>query len=110
MPISTPPVLDADHSEWADVNAYTTSLVKYTGGVYDGGDATYKCLYDDEHIYFALEIPGDYRFSTEDNSLCAAIGTMFKIGEKATFLNMGGCPDALSGCAGGVPDTCNDYR
>ncbi|CAB9511775.1 Ethylbenzene dehydrogenase [Seminavis robusta] len=110
LPTTTPPILDADHGEWADVAAYETTLVKYTGGEYEGGKATYKCQYTADHIYFAMEIPGEYRFSTEDNHLCAAIGTMFKVGEKATFLNMGGCPDALNGCENGVPDTCDDYR
>jgi hypothetical protein len=110
MPISTPPTLDADHSEWADVEAFTTDLLMTSGTPYDAGVASYKCLYDSENIYFALEIPGEYRFSSEDNHLCAAIATMFKIGAQATYVNMGGCPDAIAGCSGGVPDTCDEYR
>jgi hypothetical protein len=92
-----------------DVAAYTTSLIKTTGENYDG-DVTYKCLYDSENIYFALEIPGEFRFSADDDHLCASIATMFKIGENATFLNMGGCPDATAGCEEGVPETCDAYR
>lgn len=107
---TTPPVLDADHSDWEAVEAFTTSLVSTVSGVeYDAGQATYKCLYDSENIYFAMEIPGEYGFSTEDNHLCAAIGTMFKVGAKAEFVNMGNCPDAMGGCAEGIPDTCTDY-
>ena len=110
MPVTgSPPVLDADHSDWADVEAYTSSLVTTTGTEWDAGNPVLKCLYDENQIYFAFEIPGEYRFSTEDNKLCAAVATMMKVGEKATYLNMGGCPDAMGGCADGVPDTCSDY-
>lgn len=102
------PVLDAHHSEWANVEAYTSSLVQTTGAVWDAGNPVLKCQYDAEQIYFAFEIPGEYRFSIEDNHLCAAVATMMKVGEKATYLNMGGCPDAMGGCES-VPDTCSDY-
>ena len=107
---TTPPTLDADVSDWDSVNGITTSLLMITGETYASGDASYKCVYDDELIYFALEIPGDYRYSDSDNALCAAIATMMKIGSQATYVNMGGCPDALaSGCNNGPPDTCVDY-
>lgn len=109
-PTPTPPSLDADHSDWDSVNAYTTTLVNTAGKEWDAGKASYKCLYDSEQIYFALEIPGEYRFNSTNNKMCAAIGTMFKIGEKASYLNMGGCPDAMAGCPDGVPETCDDYR
>jgi len=107
---STPPTLDGEHDEWSNVDAYTTTLMMTTGTEWDAGVATYKCMYDTERIYFAMEIPGEYRFSSEDNHLCASIATMFKVGSKATYVNMGGCPDAMGGCEGGVPDTCSDYR
>ena len=108
-PTSTTPTLDADHSEWTDVEAYTTTLLNTLGEEYTAGAATYKCQYDSEHIYFALEIPGEYRFNTTDNHHCAAIGTMFKVGSKASYINMGGCPDSFQGCDEGVPETCADY-
>ena len=104
----TPPTLDADHSEWASVTSFSTSLVDISGNEYTAGKAELKCLHDNSNIYFALEIPGEYNFDTEDNHLCAAIGTMFKVGSKATYINMGGCPDAATGCDA-VPDTCTDY-
>jgi hypothetical protein len=110
QPTTSPPVLDGNHSEWMDVEAYTTSLTKTTGSNYDAGEATYKCLYDSDNIYFAMEIPGEFRFSADDDHLCAAIATMFKIGENASFVNMGGCPDAFLGCEDGVPETCDAYR
>jgi hypothetical protein len=109
MPTTTPPTLDADHSDWSDVEGYTTALLNTLGEMYEAGSATYKCQYDSENVYFALEIPGEYRFNTTDDHLCAAIGTMFKVGSKASYINMGGCPDALAGCDEGVPDTCADY-
>lgn len=76
----------------------------------EGEVSTYKCVYDENRIYFALEIPGEYRFNTTDNHKCASIATMTKVGKDATFMNMGGCPDAMGGCSDGVvPDTCETY-
>jgi hypothetical protein len=109
MPVGDAPTLDGDLAEWADVDGIQTELHSIHGTTYEEGEASYKCLYDEESIYFALEIPGVYRFDTEDDKLCAAIGTMFKMGSKAAFINMGGCPDTIEGCAA-VPDTCDDYR
>ena len=105
------PTLDGDVSDWGDVESIQTDLRSIFGTTYDsGGPATFKCLYDTEKIYFALEIPGDYRFDTDDNHLCAAIGTMFKIGPSATFINMGGCNQVFSGCATAVPAVCEDHK
>ncbi len=67
-------------------------------------------MYDDKLVFFALAIPGDYRFNSAASELCAKIVVMLKIGSNATFVNMGGCPDASSGCSSGVPSTCDDYR
>ena len=51
-----------------------------------------------------------YRFDGLDNKKCAAIGTMMRIGEKAGYLNMGGCPEAAElGCDDGIPESCDDY-
>jgi hypothetical protein len=103
------PTLDANVTEWDDVAGLSTDLLKYTGPKYDEGQASYKCLYDDTDIYFALEVPGRYRFNATDNHKCAAIGTMMKIGADATFMDMGGCPDVIGECDA-VPDTCDTYR
>lgn len=106
----SPPSIDADLSEWTSVKGIETGIYKLGGTRAYTSTVSYKCLYDDSNIYMALEIPGDYRFDTEDNHLCPAIGTMFKVGEKATYLGMGGCPDArTSSCTDGVPEACNDY-
>jgi len=109
-PTTTAPTLDADHSEWADVKGIATDMLMITGEEYAGGQASYKCMYDDEKIYFALEIPGEYRFNATDNKQCAAIATMMKIGPDASYINMGACPDAFAGCADGVPASCDSYR
>jgi hypothetical protein len=109
-PTSAPPTIDSDLSEWADVEGISTAITMITGEDYAAGNAAYKCMYDDTHIFFALEIPGDYRFNATDNTQCAAIATMLKIGASASYINMGGCPDAIGGCDNGVPDTCEDYR
>lgn len=107
--------LDADLTEWTGVAGISTPLQQpYSGPTYAGGAASYKCLYSDTHLYLTMEIPGTFRFDATSNEKCAAVSTMFKIGEKATFVNMGGCPLALSNqsvCDNlMIPDACEDYR
>jgi hypothetical protein len=109
-PTSTPPTIDSDLSEWADVTGISSPIIMITGEVYPHGNAEYKCMYDDTHIFFALDIPGDYRLNATDAHQSAAIATMLKIGSSASYADMGGCPDAIDGCADGVPDSCLDYR
>jgi hypothetical protein len=58
----------------------------------------------------SFEIPGLYRFNPESDEECAAIGTMMKMGKNASYINMGGCPDAMEvGCETGMPSSCDDY-
>ena len=70
--------------------------------------ATIKCSYDATNIHFAFEIPGDYRFNATNNKQCAAIATMMKIGPDATFVDMGGCPEALYGNYTNIPASSCD--
>lgn len=108
----TAPTLDGNLNDWSSVQGITTSLqMPVNGALYEAGDATMKCMYDSENIYFALEFPGAYSFNASSDEMCAAIGTMTKVGVMATFYNMGGCPDAMGGCGeeGIIPDTCVDY-
>jgi hypothetical protein len=112
-PTDSAPTLDANHTDWADVEGYTSDLINSnTGELYDVGTITAKCMYDSENIYFALEIPGEYRFNSTDDHLCAAIGFMFQMGPDATYSNMGGCPQAMleGSCVDGVPDVCESYK
>jgi hypothetical protein len=110
------PVLDGNLADWTypgdDVVFSTTLSSPISGMSYlDGAVATFKCVYDASKVYFALEIPGEYRFNATDDHKCASISTMMKIGVNASFVNMGGCPDAMGGCSdGAVPDTCETYR
>jgi hypothetical protein len=126
------PQLDADLSDWTtddDNNNGTTILVTpvyhaILAEEYDDGQVTIQCRYssgsstttgDDSgvgQLYLAIQVPGLYRFNALDDHQCAAIGTMMKMGPDATFVNMGGCPDAAdgTGCDAGVPDTCDSYR
>lgn len=111
-PVSgTSPTLDADLTEWQSIDGVTTSLQSITGTKYEAGDASLKCMFDNQTIFFAFEIPGAYQYNASVDELCAAIGIMTKVGVSATFYNMGGCPDAMSGCGstGTIPDTCVDY-
>jgi hypothetical protein len=124
------PQLDADLSDWttddANNNNGTTILVApvyhaIRAEEYDDGQVTIQCRYSsggstttgDEsgvgQIYLAIQVPGLYRFNAEDDHQCAAIGAMMKMGPDATFVNMGGCPDAGS-CDASVPAACDSYR
>lgn len=79
-------------------------------GRHIGISLTFCRIHPVSSTFSALEIPGLYRFDELDNKKCAAIGTMMKIGEKASYLNMGGCPESMElGCADGIPDSCADY-
>jgi len=113
--VFTEPTLDGDLSDWEDVEGAVIMLTGANGGLpYPGGYSSIKCTYDNNNIYFAFEVPGKYRFNTTDNHLCASIGTMWKVGQLADYVNMGGCPVTLGGTYGskcdGVPETCYPYR
>jgi len=110
LPTLIPPTIDANLSEWKDVTRMDTTMYQIGGfTTYPDGNPGFKCSYDDTKIYFAMEIPGDYSFDATNNHKCAAIGTMFKIGNDATFVDMGGCPDAADGCSAGIPASCDNY-
>lgn len=107
------PTLDADLSEWDSVQGIETALqMPISNAVYDH-KATYKCLYDDTNIYFALDIPGLYRFNDTDNHFAASIATMMKIGVDATYWDMGGCPEAVVDgvvCTADLVEACDAHR
>lgn len=85
MATTTAPVLDGDTTEWASVEGITSSVLQpLTVTEYDLGMPTYKCMYDETNIYFALEIPGLYRFNaTTNNEQCASVAFMMQIGVDA---------------------------
>ena len=109
---STPPTLDGNLTDWASVDGIETDIYAIGGIKYAGGAVMYKCAYDATNIYFALMIPGPYRFNATNNQMCPSIATMFKVGTLATYYNMGGCPDAASSgaCDAGIPAQCDEYR
>ncbi len=108
----TAPTLDGNFSDWSSVEGIETDMYNISGAKYADGAAMYKCIYDTTNIYFAMMIPGSYRFNATNKHTCPSIATMFKVGTMATFYNMGGCPDAISpdSCADGVPAQCDEYR
>jgi hypothetical protein len=108
--VATPPTLDGDLSDWAEIETVTSVITTAQGAVvYPHGDMAIKCSYDEENIYMAISVPGPYRFDSTDDHFCAAISTMWKVGEKAEYVNMGACPEAMSGCPLGIPASCKDY-
>lgn len=104
--------IDGDLKDWSEIKGMITPLHGIKQENYDKGEAMFKCVHTETHVFFSFQVPGRYRFNTTDNHYCAAVGTMFKIGSKATYVNMGGCPDATSKsqCSSGVPETCKGYE
>lgn len=109
--VSTPPTLDGSTDDWTSVDITEAPLTGAMNSIpYPHGNAKIRCVHDTNKVYFLFEIPGLYRFDTEDNHLCAAVSSMFKMGEDAKLFNMGGCPLALTDCpVDGIAD-CDDYK
>lgn len=113
VPVTVAPTLDANTDDWSSVEVFEAPLtgamttVPYPQG---NGNAKIQCVYDAENVYFLFEVPGSYRFSTEDNHLCAAVSTMFKMGEEAELFNMGGCPLAEAYECESAPEGCAPYK
>ncbi|KAL7502551.1 hypothetical protein ACHAXN_000652 [Cyclotella atomus] len=109
-PVNDAPTLDGDNSDWSSVETFQTSLAgALTAAPYPNDNLKVQCVYDDDRIYFLFEVPGVYRFDTTDNHKCAAISTMFKMGEEAMLYNMGNCPMAATSCPSN-PEDCVDYK
>jgi hypothetical protein len=90
VPTSTAPTLDGDVSDWSSIESFESSLVgAMTGSEYPHGNLKVQCVYDAEKVYFLFEVPGPYRFDTEDNHLCAAMSTMMKMGPDAQLCECG---------------------
>ena len=50
--LASPPVLDGDASEWADVaGGISTKIRDIWGKTYDLGEGSFKCVYDTEKVY-----------------------------------------------------------
>ena len=109
-PTTSPPTLDADISDWDDVEVFETPLTgALTSNMYAPGNVKIQCVYTSTDIYFLYQIPGKYKFDTADNHLCASVATMFQMGEDATLFNMGGCPLSEAVNCDAVPDGCAPY-
>lgn len=109
LPVSTAPTLDGDVSDWTSVETFETPLTgALTSAAYPNGNLKMQCVYDTDRVYFLFEVPGAYRLyvsfdfnasyrwifvltllilarcsDNADNHKCAAISTMFKMGEEA---------------------------
>lgn len=109
VPVSSAPTLDGELVDWSAVESFETPLTgALTSKLYEHGNVKIQCVYDTEKVYFTFEVPGPYRFDTEDNHLCASISTMMKMGENASLFNMGGCP--LAGDCEAAPEGCDPYK
>lgn len=112
--VSEAPVLDGATDDWSNVEVIeaplTHALVPSQSYPLGNGTVKIRCVHDAERVYFLFEVPGIYRFSTEDNKKCASISTMFKMGEDATLYNMGGCPLAPGGDCEASPEGCDSYK
>ncbi len=118
IPVSTTnapaPILDGNIEDWSNVEVVKAPLTHALApsDSYPQGDGNVKvrCVHDADRVYFLFEVPGVYRFSKEDNHLCASISTMFRIGEEATLYNMGDCPLAEGTGCEVSPEGCDPYK
>mmetsp|Transcript_19364 Transcript_19364/g.29873 ORF Transcript_19364/g.29873 Transcript_19364/m.29873 type:complete len:361 (-) Transcript_19364:143-1225(-) len=108
---ASPPTLDAsDISDWDGVEVFESPLTgALTSKMYTAGNMKIQCVYDATDIYFLYQIPGKYMFDITDNKKCASVASMFQMGEKATFFNMGGCPLSEAVNCDAVPEGCAPY-
>jgi hypothetical protein len=87
------PWIDGWSDEWGNVEAFEVPLVRridsrpYPRG---NGAATVQCMHDADKIHLLYHVPGPYRFSPRDNRLCAAMSTMFRMGDMAMLSDMVG--------------------
>lgn len=112
------PDLDGISDDWETVKVYDVPLF-LTGGAenvhcparypYGTGSVQIQCVHDTERIYFSFHIPGPYPTSNDENHRNAArMAIMFKMGEKATLPDMGGCPQA-DDCTNAL-EICDPYK
>ena len=107
---TSPPTIDANDSDWAGVEVFESPLTgALTSEAYTAGNMKIQCAYDDTNIYFFYQFPGKYMFDSSDNHKCAAVATMFQMGEKATLFNMGGCPLSEAVNCDTAPEGCVPY-
>ncbi|KAL7540260.1 hypothetical protein ACHAXR_009990 [Thalassiosira sp. AJA248-18] len=108
---TTSPTLDASTADWSSVDTFETPLTgALTSQLYAHGNVKIQCVHDASRVYFLFQVPGRYRFDTEDNHKCASISTMFQMGDQATLFNMGGCPLAEAYNCDAAPEGCEAYK
>jgi len=109
--VPTAPSLNGNPEAWPDfevVDAPLTGSHSFQPYPQGNGNVKIQCVHDDNRIYFRFEVPGRFRFSKEHDKQCAAVSTMFKMGELATLVDMGGCPTA--GDCTTAPEGCDPYK
>jgi len=111
LPTTSAPTLDGNTADWSSIETFETPL---TGALnpqlYAHGNVKIQCVHDSSRVYFLFQVPGSYRFDTEDNHKCASMSTMWKMGEYASLFNMGGCPLAEAVNCEVAPEECEDYK
>ncbi|KMZ69661.1 Heme binding protein [Zostera marina] len=74
---------------------------------YSGGQMTLKTLHDGSHVFFLLQVDGDYAYALNNSKMCPSVALMFQIGENASYHNMGNCKDMPGSC---TAKSCRGYE
>lgn len=88
--VTQAPVLDGNANDWNAevVQAPLTGALTSSSYPHGSGNVEIQCVHDAEKVYFLFKIPGPYSFASDNDHKCAAMSTMFKMGELATLFNM----------------------
>ncbi|KAI0529131.1 hypothetical protein KFK09_001678 [Dendrobium nobile] len=94
--------VDGHADDWAGVEGSEFSLLPAldpdADKEYTGGKISIKAVHDGNHVFFILQIDGEYAYSQGENQKCPSVALMFQVGENASYHNMGGCKNFRGSC------------
>ncbi|PKU87209.1 uncharacterized protein LOC110097051 [Dendrobium catenatum] len=94
--------VDGHADDWAGVEGSEFSLLPAldpdADKEYTGGKISIKAVHDGNHVFFILQIDGEYAYSQGENQKCPSVALMFQVGENASYHNMGGCKNLRGSC------------
>ncbi|GLT43116.1 hypothetical protein SLA2020_170870 [Shorea laevis] len=103
--------LDGLADDWKDIDGFEfplrPALDPDQDHEYTGGKMTVKALHDGHDVFFLLQVDGNYAYTKGESTKCPSVALMFKIGEDASYHNMGGCKEGPDSCTN---KTCRGHE
>nr|POE86184.1 hypothetical protein CFP56_07291 [Quercus suber] len=103
--------LDGQAEDWKDIDGFEFSLLPaldpHPDHEYKAGKMTVKALHDGHDVFFMLQVDGDYVYSKGKSNKCPSVSLMFRIGDSATYHDMGGCSQGRGSCTN---KTCKGHE